>query len=259
MKKYTLNSGVLINLNKIVTQIKREIIGKNIKYDYIVNIDLSKDYLNISKEDFNVENLNDFLNNLNDLDLLELNEIESRKKLLKSFREELGSKLNQNESVLEDIFNKYQSLLALILKGVDATLDFQYYISSEGRNMIADANMTESSGNVNIIELKNPNDKFFTPSNSEYRTNTIRLNPSFSNAIHQANMQRVYNAVNRKDIYNVQAKSILIYGNKQEEFNNQNRDILHKNLENIKYNNKDLLIISYDEIIERIDLLINKS
>lgn len=57
-------------------------------------------------------------------------------------------------------------------------------------------------------------------------------------------MQRLYNAVNREDIYNVQAKSILIYGNKQEEFNyNENRDMLHKNLENIKHNNKDLIII----------------
>lgn len=73
---------------------------------------------------------------------------------MNSFREELNTKLNQNESVLEGIFNKYQSLLPLILKGVDATLEFQYYISSEGRNMIADANMTEYSGKVNIIELK---------------------------------------------------------------------------------------------------------
>lgn len=258
VKDYRLNSGTIKNLNKITTQMKREIIGKTVVNKYIVNINLSKQLLNINYSDINSENLMEFLENLNDFNLVELSEMKSRKLLLESFKSDLELNLNRDEITLEIIFKKYQDLFPLIIKGIDAALDFQYYIPSEDRVIIADSLMIDANKNINIIELKKATDKFFTISQREYRTNTIRLNPNFSNAIHQANLQRAYNSASNEGIYNVHAKSVLIYGNKREEFNNENKNLLVKNLENIKYNNKDLTIISYDEIIDRIKLILNK-
>jgi len=104
--------------------------------------------------------------------------------------------------------------------------------------------------------------KFYIQINqrSEYRVNTLRIKPDFSNAIHQTNVQRVMMAQSATNVKGVIPKSILIYGNFESEIDRLciQKDLLTNNLNMLKYNNKDLIILTYDEIINRVDLIIEK-
>ena len=103
---------------------------------------------------------------------------------------------------------------------------------------------------------------------SFYRNNTLKIKPNFSNAIHQTNIQRNLLAVQAEHYYETIPKSVLIYGHLNEESKKfkveglspaDSKKIILQNLNIIRHNNKDIIILTYDEFINRIEVLINNS
>ena len=154
-----------------------------------------------------------------------------------------------------------RKILPLVILGVDSALIFEYEIINDTNDPTIPDILFNNENNqlVNLIELKRADAKMFNPSN--FRNNTLRIKPEFSNAIHQTNVQRTMMAISSNEYQYAIPKSILIYGslNNEVERLNVDRDHILKNLNILRYNNKDLTIITYDELLERVELLINNS
>ncbi|MDR1697543.1 MAG: DUF4263 domain-containing protein, partial [Erysipelotrichaceae bacterium] len=109
----------------------------------------------------------------------------------------------------------------------------------------------------NLIELKRADEPLFIKT-APFRNNTFSLTKTFSNAIQQVNVQRHNYVASVNDPLAPMCKSILIIGNKKHEFSgHQFEKELYYNLHVVRFNNKDIMIMTYDEIIERIDALVS--
>lgn len=187
-------------------------------------------------------------------------ELKTRHRLLSRFKEELVKSLNENEHYIEMVLKKYQGFLPLIIPGLDGVAEFQYVIDNDEFpvNRI-DIKFDNQVDFPNIIELKRADTLLFKK--NEYRNNTCKLTSEFSNAIQQTNIQR--NMMSAKEVKpsKVLVKSFLLIGNieKEVEMHNISSDIVRLNLNIVRYNNKDCDIITYDQLINRLQMLLDKN
>ena len=76
---------------------------------------------------------------------------------------------------------------------------------------------------------------------------TYAPSKELSSAIQQANIQRSLYTINANNIDDTLVKSVILCGNADIEFKDENHDIYLNNFIIIKYNNKDLEIITYNK------------
>lgn len=186
-------------------------------------------------------------------------ELKTRHKLLENFKSELLISCSGNEYDIEKVLKKYQRFLPLIMPGTNGTAEFQFIIDVEGYPINrADIFMRDTVSFPNVVELKREDVKLFKK--NTYRNNTCELTDEFSNSIQQTNMQRNMISAAEKSPEKVFVKSFLLIGNLSKEVQNHNLDekLIRLNFNVVKYNNKDCEIITYDQIIDRIDLLLAK-
>lgn len=263
-KQFTLNSKVLNYLVNLESAI----------IDKIINLDYFELNLGIFELDFDINETYVRHNNLNerirkylltfdnlslDEDLIFDVEVKTKVKLLNSFKIELLNAMKLNEKDIEKVLKKYQDFLPLIIPGINASAKFQYIIDVQGyKRNIADIMIEGQEENTNIIELKKATFSLFKK--GEYRNNSCKLTPEFSNAIQQANIQRCMIASSDNNPYNANSKTFLLIGNLKKEIENhddQSVDI-KLNFNVVKYNNKDCEIITYDKVIDRIEIILSK-
>lgn len=259
MKKYEIRSKLLNVMINLEAAIAIEAKKSNLDQSIIVNFDDTKQYIRL--ENIN-EKLKEYLDNIDEIELNEdlvlLGQVKTTKKLIKNFKLELLSVLDQDEYSIHLILKKYSKILSLVLLGVDSTLKFEYSFQTEGmEENKADAIDFNSEGPKNIIEIKRADAGLFNKS-KPYRNNTYSLRKEFSSAIQQANIQRHnFTSSNNKPL-SPMCRSILIIGNSTREFSgHEDEENLKYNLHVVKYNNKDITIMTYDEILIRLDTLIN--
>lgn len=203
----------------------------------------------------------DLLSKINIEDLKSIN-IEALKNFsisneLKSFRIKVLSHIENNdlETEIEKTLKEHQSLLPLIIPSIDSIKKFQYNIDIEGYDLnIGDINTISTDGIPNLVELKRTDMKLLNK--RKYRNNTYAPSKELSSAIQQANIQRSLYTINANNIDDTLVKSVILCGNADIEFKDENHDIYLNNFNIIKYNNKDLEIITYDDLIKRVDKLI---
>lgn len=232
-----------------------------LKDNYYIDFDKKiKQELIENPTKYTTEQIHDFLKGIHENNLVDYAQSLFLFKSLSGFKESLLEVLDKDEHSISKVFKKYENILSLVLLGVDSTLTFEYKITNDDGDTVKPDIYSDNQHNelVNLIELKKATAEMFN--RSEYRVNTLRIKPDFSNAIHQTNVQRVIMAQSATNVKGVIPKSILVYGNFEDEIERLNipRDLLTSNLNILKYNNKDLIILTYDEIINRVDLIIGK-
>ncbi len=195
-----------------------------------------------------------------DEDVIFSAELKTKHKLLENFKNELVAAFSQDEHAIEAALKKYQDFLPLIIPGTNGVATFQFIIEVNGfpinRPDIRFDNVNEFP---NVIELKREDTHLFK--RTLYRNNTCELSDEFSNAIQQTNMQRNMISAEETNPEKVFVKSFLLIGNMNKEVQHHTLDenLLRRNFNVVKYNNKDCDIITYDQIIERIDLLLART
>ncbi|MBU1093550.1 MAG: DUF4263 domain-containing protein [Firmicutes bacterium] len=205
-----------------------------------------------------------YLESFDTLDLAEeiifSSELKTRHKLLSNFRIELLKAMSEDEHSIERVFKKFQEFLPLIIPGLNGVAEFQFIIRNEdyleNRTDILYDNINQFP---NIIELKRANVMLFKI--NEYRNNTCKLTDEFSSAIQQTNIQRNMMSASESKPMKVLIKSFLIIGNLKEEIIKHTKissDMISLNFNVVRYNNKDCDIITYDQLIDRIDILLTK-
>jgi hypothetical protein len=165
--------------------------------------------------------------------------------------------MEENELSVQSTLKKFKDIISLVLLGVDSTLTFEFRIEDEDTptNKVDIASIKPCIA-INLIELKRA-DAIMFDKTKIYRNNTLSPTKQFSSAIQQTNVQRAYLSKTTNNIFETVSKSVLIYGNTKREFSNhQYEEDLKANLAILKFNNKDITIMTYDEIIDRIDQLI---
>lgn len=258
-KKYKLPTALIKEIVNIEASIVEAVLKQNKRFASInIVYDKEKTYLRMQ----NINNkfreyLKSFLELPIDFDTVKLGQSVSRQKLLMDFKKELIESTKINEQSIQHTFKKYRDILSLVLLGVDSTLTFEFRIENDDTltNKV-DIASTLSSKAINLIELKKADAIMFDKTNL-YRNNTLSPTKQFSSAIQQTNVQRAFLSKITNDIFNTVSKSVLIFGNSKQEFvGHIYEKELKENLAILKYNNKDITIMTYDEILDRIDLLI---
>ncbi|MFH5880864.1 Shedu anti-phage system protein SduA domain-containing protein [Liberiplasma polymorphum] len=248
--------GFIVNLEAAIVEFINEKYMFS-KKSFSLHFDESKTYLRT--ENIN-EKFREYLKRLKslsiDFDVIELGHIVSRNKMLHNFKEELIEAMSKNEVDIHIVFKKFKDILSIVLLGVDSTLGFELRVSGDGfdENRVDIASEIPDKP-VNLIEIKSAKEKLLD--SKMYRNNTYVPTQALSKAIQQCNIQRANIVKNSTSILGILSRSVLIIGNKKEEFSSKddpNRSIF--NFEVIKFNNKDITIMTYDEIIERVNNLI---
>lgn len=224
------------------------------KIDYFED----KTYLRLSNLN---EKFVEYLKSFHELDIhfdvIALGQTVSRQRLLKEFQNELIASIKLNEPEIQKTFKKFEQILPFVLLGVDSTLKFEFKIDSDQLEVNkVDISTINNNEAKNLIELKRADQILFDKRNL-YRNNTFGLSSEFARAIQQTNIQRSHLSTSSVDVYDSLSKSVLIIGNRKNEFDNHvHKELLNYNLSVVKYNNKDLTIMTYDQVLERIQLLI---
>lgn len=225
----------------------------------VVDFDDLKQYIRL--ENIN-QKLREYLENIDEIglneDLVLLGQVKTTKKMMHSFKKDLISVLDKDEYSIHSILKKYSKILSLVLLGCDSTLKFEYSFQTEGLDINkVDAIEIDTLTPKNIIEIKRADVHLFNKT-KPYRNNTYSLSKEFSSAIQQANIQRHNYSSSSSDPLSPMCKSILIIGNSTKEFEGvEDKQVLEYNLNVVKYNNKDITIMTYDEMLNRIETLIN--
>lgn len=224
-----------------------------------VEFDEAIDYITMCKLDSDVV---DYIDKNGNEPLIDVVKNTATKKQLERFYEELQLSIewNSSEKELEKILKKYQNVLPLIIPSIDYVKEFQFIVEEGNleRNII-DAEAISKDNIPNLIELKKSDTELLVK-NTKYRNNTYRPSIELTGAIQQANMQRINFILGATTAKEVIIKSILIIGNKKEEFEEYGdiKEALYDNFNTIRYNNKDTEIITYDELLDRIKNVIEK-
>lgn len=264
LKKYDLNNDLLTLVSKlrpyIISQLEKE--ESYSGQDIIVSFDDFNDFTTIEKpENYTVEQINEFMNSIEDINLVNLSSTVLLFKSLNNFKDELTSVLQGTEHEISAVFKKYETVVSLVLFGMNSKLTFEYEIDTENYNQVIPDVHVNNEGNqtINLIELKRADAQMFN--DTPYRNNTLKIKPEFFNAIHQTNIQRSLLALSGSFYQDTIPKSILIFGHlgNERERLSVNGEILLQNLNTLRYNNKDVLIITYDELISKIEALINNN
>ncbi|MFA7422582.1 MAG: Shedu anti-phage system protein SduA domain-containing protein [Acholeplasmataceae bacterium] len=234
----------------------------NPTYDgqYIIDYDDSIKYFSFKDIKQNhVSLVKEIIDSFQEFEEIEISHTLAISKLLSKFKSDLIIAIEQNEHKIQDVLKLYKDILFLVLIGFDSTLDFEVIVQSDtySDNRI-DIISSKPYNHINLIELKQAKAIFFNKK-KKYRGNTYKPTEELSKAIHQTNVQRAHMAISSSESYKIYGSSILLYGNKKNEFSSHpDKEILNENLEIIKYNNKNITIMSYDEVLERIESLLYK-
>jgi len=222
--------------------------------------DSSKTYIRIGNMNSRLKQYLEVFETLElDEDLVFGTELKTRHKLLENFKAELLTSFSGNEHNIERVLKKYRRFLPLIMPGTNGTAEFQFIIDVEGYpTNRADIMLNDTVNFSNVVELKREDVKLFKK--TTYRNNTCELTDEFSNSIQQTNMQRNMISASERNPEKVFVKSFLLIGNLTKEVQNHNLDekLIRLNFNVVKYNNKDCEIITYDQIVDKIDLLLSK-
>lgn len=270
-KTYHLSNDLLNEISKLQSFIKREIEQYDLSVyheDFTIDFNKMDKYISIENpNNYSSEQIHNFLNMIDDAKDLNIGNSILMIKALTNFKNELLSVLDQNENKITAVFKKYKSVLSMILLGINSIPIFSHRIkTSNYKTVIPDITLfNEKDEKIHLIELKQAKFRMFK--DNYYRNNTLETEPKFFNAIHQTNFQRTMKAVGTNVYYKTIPKSILIYGDigketelfkpKDVEDPEEKRKILIRNLNIIRHNNKDIIILTYDEFIEKIDILIS--
>lgn len=270
-KTYHLSNDLLNEISKLQSFIKREIEQYDLSVyheDFTIDFNKMDKYISIENpNNYSSEQIHNFLNMIDDAKDLNIGNSILMIKALTNFKNELLSVLDQNENKITAVFKKYKSVLSMILLGINSIPIFSHRIkTSNYKTVIPDITLfNEKDEKIHLIELKQAKFRMFK--DNYYRNNTLEIEPKFFNAIHQTNFQRTMKAVGTNVYYETIPKSILIYGDigketelfkpKDVEDPEEKRKILLRNLNIIRHNNKDIIILTYDEFIEKIDILIS--
>ncbi len=262
LKRYIMNNDLL----EIITRIRPYIISQIKHVKVMTGQDISIDFSNFNNysimekpENYTTDQIIEIFNSIQGIDIIVLGNSTLMIRALSEFRTELIGVLDKDETIITQLFEKYEAVLSIILFGMESNATFQYKIDPEQYEMvIPDARMdNEGKQIVNLIECKRADAQMFN--DTLYRNNTLKIKPEFYNAIHQTNIQRSMLALTAESYYEVIPKSVLIYGNLKKEIERmvKYKNLVRPNLNILKYNNKDVVILTYDELIEKIDNLIN--
>jgi len=258
-KHYKLPTILIKEIVNIEASIVETVLKKKKKFaSIIIDYDKEKTYLRLLNiNDKFKEYLYSFFELNLEFDTVKLGQSVSRQKMLMDFKIDLLNSMDINELAIQETFKKFCDILSLVLLGVDSTLKFEFRIESDDSPLNkVDIAATNLGVAINLIELKQATAILFDKIKL-YRNNTLSPTKDFSSAIQQTNVQRAYLAKTTSNIYETVSKSVLIYGNANNEFaGHKFEQELKANLAILKYNNKDITIMTYDEILSRIDLLI---
>lgn len=257
-KTFRLNNDILSYISKLQSFISSEIIDVDFnEQDYTIDFTNMSDYVVVeNSHNYTIDQISRVINTVNDINDLNLSRTILLNKTLTSFKNALASVLNESEHEISKVFKEYKEVLPLVLLGYDATLEFEYKIVDVGDGITKPDIflLDEHNEKITLVELKRADAIMF---GGKYRVDTLRVKTDFSNAIHQTNIQRTKLSQSSNAYHYNIPKSILVYGNMENEITNEvDIDIVRKNLNIIRYNNKDLIIMTYNEVLERIDLIL---
>lgn len=257
-KTFHLNNDLLNFVSKLQAYISSNIIDIDFnEQDYTIDFTSMSDYVVVENSNkYSIDQISKVINTINDLDDLNLGRTIILNKTLTSFKNALTHVMNKSEHEISKVFKEYKEVLPLVLLGYDATLEFEYKIEEVGDGTTKPDIflLDEQNERVTLVELKRADAIMF---GGKYRVDTLRVKTEFSNAIHQTNIQRTKLSQSSKDYHYNIPKSILVYGNMENEKTNEvDIELVRTNLNILRYNNKDLIIMTYDEILERIDLIL---
>jgi len=264
-KQYELNNDLLEIISKIrpfvISQLK-DIEYYNSEDNIFIDFTELDNFTVMEKpENYTDEQICAFLESIENMNIVSIGNSILLYKTLEGFKNELINVLSGTEHQITAVFKKYESILSIVLLGMESEATFEYTIDPEQYDVVVpDASMENQEKQIiNLIECKRADAQMFN--DSLYRNNTLKIKPDFYNAIHQTNIQRSMMALTADTYYKTLPKSILIYGNLEEEINRlvTYGHPVKQNLNTLRYNNKDVIILTYDELIEKIDLLINNS
>jgi len=132
-------------------------------------------------------------------------------------------------------------------------------ISNKGGNVIDFLYKNKLTDNLMLVEIKTPTTKLLS---KEYRDNVYSVSTDLSGAINQIlnykdGFQKEYNLLAFKtsatsELFN--PKCLLIAGNQKKEIINKN---LRKSFELYRSEMKSVEIITFDELFEKVNLIIN--
>ncbi|MCF7931341.1 MAG: hypothetical protein K9L02_07525 [Acholeplasmataceae bacterium] len=264
-KRFIFHTDILREIVNIESGIMERLLKRTDDEIFLESFDFvyddSKTYLKIGN--FN-NRLSEYLESFDYLEIEEnlifAAEQKTKIKLLKSFKEELLHSFSINEHDIERVLKKYQGFLPLLIPGINGVAKFQYIVDTDDfATNIIDIQVDNNHDFPNLIELKKEDVQLFKL--SEYRNNTCKLTSEFSNAIQQTNIQRNMVAASESDPNRTLVKSFLLIGNlkKEIELHRIEPKIIQMNYNVVKYNNKDCDILTYDKLIERIDLLLSEN
>ncbi len=262
LKTFKFSNDLLNYISKLQSYIYSKLINEIFgTQEIIIDFNNISNYVIVeNSNNYTIDQIRTVINTIDDLEYINLTKAILNNKLLVNFKNELEEVLIGTENNIAEVFEKYKELLPILLLGYDATLEFEYQIVDLGNGETKpDIKLKDESNEViTLVELKRADKKLF---GGQHRTDTLRVRSYFSNAIHQTNVQR--NNLSRSSdeySYNI-PHSILIIGNLNIESDGDidRLNEMKKNLNVLRYNNKDLTIMTYDQLIERIDLLISRN
>lgn len=257
-KSFHLSNDLLNYISKLQSYIYSQIIDTEFnEQDYSISFDEMDNYVVVeNSKNYTIQQISQVINAIDDIDELNLSRAILLNKSLSKFKDDLTSVLDEDEHAISRVFKKHKDVLPLILLGYDATLEFEYEIKNigDGTTKPDIFLLDDKNERITLIELKRADTKMFS---GTHRVDTLKIKSDFANAIHQTNLQRTkLSQSSNKYHFNI-PKSILIYGNlEQEKTDVIDEELLIKNLNILRYNNKDLIIMTYDEVLQRVDLLI---
>lgn len=257
-RSFHLSNDLLNYVSKLQSYIYSQIINTEFnEQDYSISFDEMHNYVVVeNSKNYSIQQISQVINTIDDIDELNLSRAILLNKSLLKFKDDLTNVLDEDEHAISKVFKKHKDILPLILLGYDATLEFEYEIKNlgDGTTKPDIFLLDDKNERITLIELKRADAKMFA---GTYRVDTLKIKSDFANAIHQTNLQRTkLSQCSKKYHFNI-PKSILIYGNlEQEKTDAIDEKLLIKNLNILRYNNKDLIIITYDEVLQRVDLLI---
>ena len=158
---------------------------------------------------------------------------------------------NNKEAYWQNLFNENKFILKMLFPYPVISLNREYLIGgrNENKRILDFIGKNKFTNQACIIELKKPNTKLVTDSTN--RPNLYKISTDFTQSVNQVNDQiyALYSSNPNNDYKNYNIQAVLIIGTFESIKDDKNK---HKTFELYRNSFKNIQIITFDEILEKL-------
>jgi hypothetical protein len=205
---------------------------------------LKKINQNIDKENIDKETRSEIFKLYNTVEVKTLNDF------ITQYQQSIYS--NEKEAYWQNLFNENKFILKMLFPYPVISLNREYSIGGrniEHKRILDFIGKNKFTNQACIIELKKPNTKLVT--DSTHRTNLYNISTDFTQSVNQVNDQihTLYSSNPNNDYKNYNIQAVLIIGTIKSMKDDNNK---HKTFELYRNSFKNIQIITFDEILEKL-------